>query len=85
MAPWIMNSEVTRHPWTLTFRIGSLPVAMIHFENKKPVLEILGGTTIKGFKTVSEAMSKMHELLNSPPQYIDATSEIDGYREQQGD
>lgn len=81
MAPWIMNSEVTRRPWLLTFRIGSLPVALIHFEDKKPVLEILGHT-LTGFKTVSEAMKKMHELLNSPPQYIDAKDEMDGYREQ---
>lgn len=79
MAPWIMNSEVTRRPWLLTFRIGSLPVALIHFEDKKPVLETLTGTH-KGFKTVSEAMHKMHELLNSPPQYIDAKDETEGAR-----
>lgn len=77
MAPWIMNSEVTRKPWRLTFRIGSLEIAHIWFDNKKPVLSHLGGEQ-RGFKTVSEARTRMHELLNSPPQYIDAKDETDG-------
>lgn len=66
MAPWVMTSQVTKAPWLLTFSIGALPVALIYFENKKPVLETLD-RKVRRFDSVSDAMKQMHELLNSPP------------------
>lgn len=67
MAPWIMHSEVRRHPWRLTFSIGQVPIAQIDFDNKKPYLHTLD-TRVQGpFDSVSAAMKRMHEMLNNPP------------------
>ncbi len=65
--PWIMHSEVTRRPWRCRFYIGSIVVADIVYDNRKPWL-ILHEARCEGpFATVSDAMKRMHELLNNPP------------------
>jgi hypothetical protein len=63
---WIMHSDVRHRPWCLTFYIGSIEIAKIEFENKKPIL-YTWDQRHGPFGTVSAAMTRMHELLNSPP------------------
>lgn len=62
-----MTSQVTKGPWLLTFRIGALEIARIHFEGKKP--HLWAWDRHEGpFESVSAAMARMHELLKSPPE-----------------
>lgn len=68
---WVMTSVVTRDPeWLLTFRIGAIRVATIHFRTNKLVELNMWGRPSEFFaepKSVSRAMTRMHELLKSPP------------------
>lgn len=63
---WVMTSHVRHRPWCLTFFIGSITIAEIRFDNKKPWL-YMWDQPEGPFETVSAAMTRMHERLNSPP------------------
>ena len=65
---WVMTSKRTIDPtWCLTFSIGSIPVAKIHFENRKPYLWMWHKQE-GPFASVGNAMRRMHQLLKLPPE-----------------
>lgn len=68
---WVMHSKVTHKPWCLTFYIGAVQIAEISFHANKKSWLCMWGERFGPFNTVSAAMTKMHELLNSPPDHIE--------------
>lgn len=64
---WVMTSQVTKSPWSLTFYIGAITVAEIIFIGaNKPHLRMWHKEE-GPFTSVADAMREMHRLLKSPP------------------
>lgn len=65
-----MTSVVTRAPWELRFYIGAVLIARMWFPAHKVLqMDMLErpAEQFTGPKAVSLAMTRMHELLKSPP------------------
>jgi hypothetical protein len=68
---WVMTSRTSNAPWLLTFYIGGAVVAEISFLDKTVVKLDMWRRDLEFFNqphAVSQAMTRMHEVLLGPPE-----------------
>jgi hypothetical protein len=65
---WVMTSQITKDPWTLTFFIGAIPVAKVFYSGQSRIMLRMMHKSEGSFASISDAMKRMHQLLKLPPE-----------------